>query len=307
MALAATRRAIKTQPVKLIAADGYELSGLLVEAALPRGALVINSGAGFPREFYLKFASYAAQRGYHALVYDYRGIGASCNGPLKDSRARMIDWGRLDIPAAFQWLAERFPELPLFTVGHSIGAQFVGLIPNAALARGHVMITVSFAYWRWEPFPFRYVAWFFWKVFGPLMLRLYGYVPQGRVWSGLSLPRGVYLQWREWGLRKTHFVPDLTGDERERKLGGLRGPLLAYQFEDDPIATRKTAPPLFALYASAQIDQRWIHPKDVGVRRIGHQGFFSERLRDSLWTAIFDWLDARASTIAQMTTAPPIT
>jgi predicted alpha/beta hydrolase len=126
------------------------------------------------------------------------------------------------------------------------------------------------------------------------------------MWAGLSLPRGVYLQWREWSLRETHFVPELTSDERQNKFGALSGPVLAYLFEDDPIATRKTAPPLFALYTSAQTEQRWIHPQAIGAGRIGHQGFFSERFKASLWSPLFDWLDARATKIATMTTAPPI-
>ncbi len=45
----------------------------------PRGVLVINNATGYLREFYLKFAAYCAQRGYHALVYDYRGMGASAS------------------------------------------------------------------------------------------------------------------------------------------------------------------------------------------------------------------------------------
>lgn len=302
------RKGVEAQLVEITALDGQKLSGLLVEAtphAVARGALVINSAAGFPREFYLKFANYAAERGYHALVYDYRGLGASHNGSTQHSNARMIDWGKLDIPGAFHWLVEKYPELPLFTLGHSIGAQFLGFIPNAARASGHVMIATSVAYWRWEHFPFRYFALFFWKVFGPLMLSLYGYVPQGRLWTGLSLPRGVYLQWRTWGLRETHFFPDLTDSEREQHFGELKGPVLAYQFEDDPIATRKAAPPLFALYRSAQTEQRWIHPKDVKKGRIGHHGFFSDRFREPLWSAVLDWLDARAIKMAAITTTPP--
>jgi len=312
--------AAAAEPVTLTAADGRELHGLLVRAlrvepqqsavdqngsrAAPtpprmrsadvaKGAFVISGGVGFPREFYLKFANYAAQRGYHALVYDYRGTGASCREPLRNEDVRLLDWGVLDIPAAFQWVRERFPELPLFTVGHSIGGQFLGLTPSAAAARAHVMIATSFAYWRWEHAPFRYNALFFWKVFGPLMIRLRGFVPQGRVWTGLSLPRGVFEQWRTWGLRDSHFVPDLSTAQRENLFGALHGPVLAYLFEDDPIATRRSSSPLFALYRGADVEQRWIKPADIGAKRIGHQGFFSERFRESLWRPVLDWVDLR--------------
>ena len=59
------------------------LAGLLLEAAPARGAITVNGATGYPREFYLRFAGYCAARGYHTLVYDYRGIGASAPAPLR--------------------------------------------------------------------------------------------------------------------------------------------------------------------------------------------------------------------------------
>src|SRR5437016_4493911 len=125
--------------------------------------LAVNGATGFRREFYLKFAGYCARRGYHALVYDYRGIGASARRPLAAEEARMSDWGRLDMPAALATLAARFAPLPLATLGHSVGGQLLGCMPNHALARAHVMVATSTGYWRRQRAPFRYLALGFWK------------------------------------------------------------------------------------------------------------------------------------------------
>jgi predicted alpha/beta hydrolase len=103
-------------PVAFPARDGRMLLGLLVEADFPRAALVVNAATGFGREFYLKFAAYAAQRGYHTLVYDYRGMGNSATSPLSAETAAMSDWGMLDMPAALDWLMARYA-LPCFTLG----------------------------------------------------------------------------------------------------------------------------------------------------------------------------------------------
>ena len=97
------------QPITLTASDGRALGGLLLEAASARGALCLNGATGFKREFYLKFAAYCALRGYHALVYDYRGIGVSARVPLAAESARMSDWGRLDMPAALAALVVARP------------------------------------------------------------------------------------------------------------------------------------------------------------------------------------------------------
>ena len=220
--------------VALRAGDGRALAGLLLEAAPARGAITVNGATGYPREFYLRFAGYCAARGYHTLVYDYRGIGASALAPLAADPARMSDWGRFDMPAALEWLAQRFPGLPLFTVGHSVGGQLAAAMPNQARARAHVMLATSTGYWRAEPVPMRWAALFFWLVYGPLTLRLFGYVPHSPIWRGHSLPRGVFLQWRRWCLRAEHFGPDLARELPDNQFAHSAGPLLALGLQRRP-------------------------------------------------------------------------
>ena len=288
------------QPVNFSARDGRVLAGLLVPAAAlasgtARGALVVNGATGFPREFYLKFAGYCAARGYHALVYDYRGMGASAPAALAAESARMSDWGLLDMPAALEFLAARVAALPLFTLGHSIGGQLVGCMANQSRARAHVMIATSTGYWRRQRVPFRYRALLFWRIYGPLAIRRHGYVPRGRLWSGDSLPRGVFEQWRSWCLRAEHFGPDLAGEMRGSQFDAVRAPVLSWGFTDDQIATPAAVEALLKFYPHARIERRWTAPRELGARAIGHQGFFLERHRDSLWRGVLDWLDARGS------------
>ena len=283
------------QPITLTAVDGRVLGGLLLEAAPARGALCINGATGFKREFYLKFASYCAVRGYHALVYDYRGIGVSAQAPLATERARMSEWGRLDMPAALAALALRYPQLPLVTLGHSVGGQLIGCMPNEARARAHVMIATSTGYWRRQRAPFRYQALAFWKLYGPLMLRRHGYVPAGVVWSGESLPRGVFLQWRAWCLSPARFGSALDADMSDAEFAAVRTPLLSWGFDDDPIATPAAVEALLESYANAPVERRWTLPGEVGARAIGHHGFFAERHREALWRPAVDWIDARCA------------
>src|SRR4029077_19087087 len=146
------------QVVRFRARDGRELGGMLLSAHAPRGALLVNAATGFAHAFYRDFARYCAERGYHTLIYDYRGIGASAASPLSKESARMSDWGRLDTPAALDFLAVTMRALPLVTVGHSVGGQLIGAMDNEARARAHVMIAVSSGYWRYELVPFRFLA-----------------------------------------------------------------------------------------------------------------------------------------------------
>jgi len=277
--------------IRLRASDGREFAGHWFTAGNRRAALLVSSGTGFPQSFYFKLAAYAAQRGYDALVYDYRGMGESAVPDPASETARMSDWGLYDMRAALAATAERAQGLPVATLGHSIGGQFLGLLRNHSLARAHVQIATSVGYWRWENAPFKYLAWWFWRVHGPLMLALKGYIPTGGGWSGLPLPRGVYEEWRRWCLRPDHFGPDLDTYLADNVFSEIRAPLLSVGFTDDPIATRRTVRALQQFFPKAPRESRWYSPADVGSKRIGHEGFFASRHRDSLWRPVFDWLD----------------
>jgi predicted alpha/beta hydrolase len=282
-------------------ADGRELAAHWFPApsgaTTRRAALVINAGTGFPQTFYFKLAGYAATRGYDALVYDYRGMGWSAPRDLSKETSRMSDWGLLDMRAALSTAAQRAAGMPLATLGHSIGGQFLGLLSNHALARAHVQVATSVGYWRWEHAPFKFLAWWFWRVHGPLMLALKGFVPTGGGWSGLPLPGGVFEEWKRWCLRPTHFGPDLATYLADNVFAAIRAPILSIAFEDDPIATRRTVEALRRFFPNATFDVRWYAPRDTGAP-IGHGGFFSARCAASLWRPTFDWLDTKLGSAA---------
>jgi len=205
----------------------------------------------------------------------------------------MSEWGRLDMPAALEWLAREFPQLPLMTLGHSVGGQLIGCMPNQALARAHVLVATSTGYWRRQRVPFRYQALLFWRVYGPLALRRHGYVPRGLLWRGAALPPGVFLQWRRWCASAAPIGRALDADLSEEAFAAVRAPFLALSFTDDPIATPAAVEALLAAYAGARIERRSISPAAAGVRHIGHHGFFDQAHRASLWATTLDWLDAR--------------
>lgn len=291
------------QPFSLRAGDGRSLAAHWLPAEADggsgrRGVVVINGATGFPQTFYFKFAQFLAERGHDALVYDYRGMGASAPADIAAETCRMSDWGLLDMPAALDAAVERAQGLPVITVGHSIGGQFLGLLRNHGRARAHVQIATSVGYWRWEAAPFKYLAWWFWRVQGPLMLALKGYVPTGGGWAGLPLPRGVFAEWRRWCLRPSHFGPDLATYLSGNVFAEVRAPVLTVGFTDDPIATARTVREINGFFPNARRDARWYSPADAGVRRIGHEGFFSSRHRDTLWRPVAEWIDGQVEVAA---------
>jgi predicted alpha/beta hydrolase len=124
--------ALQPEPVTLACADGQRLQGHFFAARGDTSAapVLISPATGVRQQFYWRFADWLAAQGHPTLVFDYRGIGLSLQGRLADSRARLVDWGRLDQVAALQWLLVRTGAAKVVLVGHSAGAQMIGLLPN---------------------------------------------------------------------------------------------------------------------------------------------------------------------------------
>lgn len=297
---------IPGRTVAFEALDGTPLAGTFFEPeGQPHAALLVSSGTGIPRRFYAGFARRAAARGFAALTYDYRGIGGSAPESLRGYQARYRDWGQRDMTGAFDWLAERYPALPLTTVGHSAGGQQLGLAGNVARVRAALLIAVSTGYWRGMRAHYKPLTLFLWKVYFPLASRLYGYSPSSKVRLGENLPAGVAREWGAWCLEPDYMAAYFDDGGRRTSFDGTpfgpthfdqaTFPIRAYYFTDDPIATRANVPAMLALYDQAEIETRWVSPDELGVAELGHMGFFRERLGGSLWDDALDWLRDRAS------------
>lgn len=279
--------------------DGLALAATtFVPESAPHGALLISSGTGIPRRFYARFAARAAARGLVTLTYDYRGIADSVPGSIRGYNARYRDWGQLDIPCAIAWLRNRYPEIPLYTVGHSTGGQQLGLAHNVDQVKAAVFVTVSTGYWRGMPPHYKFLTYLLWNAYMPLASRIYGYAPAKKIRFGENLPVGVAKEWGDWCLEPEYMAAFFDHVGRKRSSDGrdfgpthfdrAAFPIRSYYFTDDPISTRANVPPMLALYAKSTIEQRWFEPKDLGAKAIGHLGFFRSRIGTPLWDEAID-------------------
>ena len=91
----------------------------------PRGAVLIASAMGVKQRFYAAFASWLADRGYLVVTFDYLGMGRSRQIPLRQLKVDILDWARHDCSAVLATVAEEAGALPLYWIGHSVGAQIL--------------------------------------------------------------------------------------------------------------------------------------------------------------------------------------
>ena len=268
--------------INLTARDGYPLSATLYGERSAPGVLILPA-TGVPQGYYAKFAGWLAQQGFQVMTFDYRGIGQSLRGHVRSVRARMRDWALLDAAAALDFLES--PRVRI--VGHSFGGQALGLLPAERIASALVVGSQS-GYWRnWPPLG-RMWMWPVTHFLLPGMARLHGYFPGSRFGFGEDLPKGVAIEWASWCRHPTYLIGALGVEDAYARFAA---PLRAYAFSDDPFGPLSAVKKLLELYPNSPAELRHMAPADLGVRRIGHFGFFREQFRDTLWPEAREWLE----------------
>lgn len=281
-----------SRDIQLIAEDGYKLQATLFSPPHSRAssvAVVINSATGVHRRFYKRFASFLADKcGFAVLTYDYRGIGDSRPAHIRSFSDRVRDWAQLDMPAAIAALrAEARPDR-MCLLGHSAGGNLIGLVPNIRLVDRIVLVSAQFGYWRLWPTMTRYALAALWYVVVPGLSRLFGYVP-GWLGAGQHWPGSIALELARWCRHPEYLFGDSSLDTS--RYGSIDVPLLALTFTDDPHATAAASERLLREFPRASITRRSVDARELGLRRIGHFGFFRP-FCEPLWRECGKWMSA---------------
>jgi predicted alpha/beta hydrolase len=252
------------------------------------GAVLIGGAMGVRQAFYRPFAQWLAEQGYVVATFDYRGVGESRGASLRGFDADLFAWAR-DTDAALDALAARAGEVPLYVVGHSLGAQLPGLLKNRDRIAGLVSIAAGSGYWRDNAPRLKRTVLYFWHVLVPVATALFGYFPGARLKKVGDLPRGVVLQWRRWCLHPRYHV-GAEGSAVREQFEAVRFPLVALSLTDDELMTERGTHVLVDCYANAPRRVERVAPADVAARRIGHFGFFRDAFAPTLWARTAGWL-----------------
>jgi predicted alpha/beta hydrolase len=273
------------------ARDGAPLVGTLFESARPRGAVLVAAATGVRARFYHPFARWLAEeRALTALTFDFRGIGRSLVGKVSRCAATKVQWGASDLPGALDALAAACPGAPLFLVGNSAGGQLCGLMDNVGSLGRIAQVACSSGHLKHLSPRLRVGATLMLKGWIPVSNALLGYAAAKAIGWGEDLPRAVAQQWADWCSSPGYLENGFGTTIREHYHSAITAPLLNLSFTDDPIATDANVDDLLRLYPRAAIDKRRIRPVDVGMRAVGHVGFFRQGA-SALWPIVGDFLD----------------
>jgi predicted alpha/beta hydrolase len=248
-------------------------------------AVLVAGAMGVRQGYYRPFADWLARQGVAVATFDYRGTGDS-RGPefastLRGFEADLFSWAR-DFDAAIDALSARAPGLPLYVVGHSLGAQLPGMLRRRDRIAGLVGVATGSGYWRDNAPPLRRTVLYFWHALVPLATSLFGYFPGARLRKVGDLPRGVILQWRRWCMNPRYHV-GAEGEALRQQFESVRFPVVALSMTDDEMMTERGTRVLVDCYANAPRRVERIAPADVQALRIGHFGFFRTAFEPTLW------------------------
>lgn len=271
----------------VVTADGHRLA--INRFATQGGckANVLIAGAmGVRQDYYAPFAESLAAQGFAVTTFDYRGMGFSRNGSLRGFDTDIIKWAEQDVDAMIG--AARVQAAPLYLVSHSLGGQILGLVPRRHEVDAMFTVASGTGYYKHNtsmPLQVR----FLWYVAMPLYTRIFGYFPGKKLRKVGDLPRGVALQWTRW-CKHPEYIVDDAGRPMHEGHANIRIPIFGLSFEDDEYIPKVAIDQLHGFYRAANIERRHVAPKDIGLRRVGHFGFFKPQYRESLWPLAIDWL-----------------
>lgn len=266
----------------IIQGPGGPLAGRLIAAETPTLAVVINAATGVPAGFYANFARWLAQdRQAAVLIWDYRDFGAS--GDPRRSRATMADWGVHDAAAARGWLAARWPGLPLWVIGHSLGGLALPFQPGLGQVDRAIIVAAGPVALGEHPWPLRAGIASMWHGHGAALTAMMGYLPGRRLFLGADIPGPVFWQWRRWCTRAGSCLADPAMPPLAAE--PLRCPVTLIGIADDGMVPAQAVWRLADWLPAARVTRRLITPAEHGLDRIGHIAGFAGRNR-AVWPAL---------------------
>ena len=271
--------------------DGSLISGRIYtpEQAFCK-VVVMSASADVTQQFYQAIAAYLADNNIAVITFDFRGVGTSAPKQLRNFPANLENWAQHDLDAVLRHTKNIFSKEELIFVGHGVGGEIIGLAPGSQFVSRIILVNCGLSCTRLRHWSDRIIMSTM-KKFMKVSSWTFGYFP-GKPFGILNnLPKGVLREWMNWCDNPNGLFDDLP-DFNYRK---LQVPLLALSFSDDWRSQESGVKALLEHFVSASIQHYHIDPHGVGLKRIGHSGFFKPESKKEVWPLLLNWIEDAGS------------
>ena len=248
--------------------------------------ILVAPGIGLTHDYYHLFACFLRQYGYTVITFDYRGVGNSAPQKLSGYEATMYQWAVQDINAVTLYTKQHFPNYELIYIGHCIGGEIIGLAPASQYINRLVLVSSALSCGRLWPLRDRIKTEGL-KILANGLNKIFGYFPGKPLSIFGNLPKGVIHEWANWCENHNGLFDDFP-DNNYRKLSI---PILAFTFSDDWHCPPRAVKELLDRFENSTITWYHMKPKEIGMKKIGHIGFFYVGMRSILWKSLLQWIE----------------
>ena len=81
------------------------------------------------------------------------------------------------------------------------------------------------------------------------------------------------------------YAVGVEGNAVRAAYAAVRAPIVSLSFADDEMMSAANTESIHGFYSGAPRTMKRIAPRDIGVKRIGHFGFFRAAFESTLWRA----------------------
>lgn len=285
--------------LEIVCKDGYCLNGRFYAKQISNKTaypILICPATGITQQFYQSFAEWLTLQGYDVLSFDFRGIGASLYEPLVYSKANIVDWGQLDIPAAIDTLLCKTHAQQVMLIGHSAGGQLLGIVPNYQKVAKVIAVSGSTGHVKGLKGKTKFLAPLMFNLIFPLARLTKGYGPTQAIGMGENLPKDVAKQWAEFCSQPGYVMNAIGKTVFEDYHTKIDCPITVLWSSDDEIATATNVKDLLRLYPNADTQMIELKPKNYDHKTIGHMSMF-KRSHQNLWPVIEQQLHGQYSSL----------
>lgn len=229
--------------------------------------IVLLAAMGTPAKYYDRFVRGLIERGHPVVRVRWRDEDRDF--PLNNPNYGYADLAEVDAPAAINWTREQFGEDPI-VVGHSLGGQIASIsAAGSGPLAGIAVIASGTNYWRGSGLRWALSVGAV-SVIAPLIVRIFGYWPGGRLRFGGRQTANVMRDWARLG-RTGRFEPEHAKTDLEGSLKQYDGPFLSLTIRGDAYVSKGATESLLAKLTSAKIERQHWKPEEHSHR--GHFGW----------------------------------